>query len=231
MKVLVDGDVVCYRCAFSAQEESEEEALDKADSLLDEIRFATAVVEDDIQVFLTGKGNFRNDISDTYKANRKDMEKPAHLYAIRQHLIENWYASVSEGQEADDGIAQEAHRLDYKCVVASIDKDFLQLPCRHYNFNKGEWTYQSEWDATLFFYTQILTGDKADNVQGIYGIGPKKAEKLLAECKTEEDLWAMVSWVYQGKYALEWEDYLLPTANLLWLRREKGKGWLPPDQR
>lgn len=225
MKVLVDGDVVCYRCAFSAQDESEEEALDKADTLLDEIRFTAAVIEDDIQVFLTGKGNFRYEIDSDYKANRKDMEKPIHLQAIRDHLVFSWGAVISEGEEADDLIAQEAHRLNYNCVVASIDKDFLQLPCRHYNFNKGEWTYQSEWDATLFFYTQILTGDKADNVQGIYGIGPKKAEKILADCTTEEELYKVVEGTYIGKGH---GDRLLTVANLLWLRREKGVQWSPP---
>ncbi len=228
MKVLVDGDVVAYRAAWSTEEESEEEALDKADGLMDDIRFAATVVEDDLQVYLTGKGNYRYEIDSSYKGNRKDIEKPAHLAAIRSHLIDNWGAVVSEGEEADDLIAQEAHRLNYNCIVASVDKDFLQLPCRHYNFNKGEWDYQSEWEAHVFFYTQILTGDRADNVQGIYGIGPKKAERLLSECKTEEDLYAVVKDQYDAR---EEGERFFVVANLLWLRREKGVSWLPPDQR
>lgn len=225
MKVLVDGDVIAYRCAWSSNEETEDEALDKVDALMDDVRFATAVVEDDIKVFLTGKGNFRYEVDSDYKANRRDVEKPVHLKAIRDHLIDNWLAVVSEGEEADDMIAQEAHALGYKCIIASIDKDFLQLPCRHYNFNKGEWSFQTEWDAKVFFYTQILTGDKADNVQGIYGIGPKKAEKLLSECKTEEDLLTKVVDAYEGKGGYE---RMLVVANLLWLRREKGVSWVPP---
>lgn len=225
MKVLLDGDVVAYRSAWSAQEDDEDEALDKADAILDGIRFTTAVVEDDIQVYLTGRGNFRNDYDASYKDNRKDMEKPIHLAAVREHLVDNWGAVVSEGEEADDLIAQEAHRLGYQCIIASVDKDFLQLPCRFFNIRTGEWTYQDEWSAKRFFYTQILTGDKADNVQGIYGIGPKKAEKLLVGCKTEEDLFNAVVYAYEGKGGYE---RMAVVANLLWLRREKDVSWVPP---
>lgn len=228
MKVLVDGDVIAYRCAFSAQSKGldEEEALDLVDGLLDEIRFATSSSEDEIWIFLTGKGNFRHDISKTYKANRKDSERPEHLSAIRDHMIKNWSAAVSQDQEADDMIATMASEFGYDCIIASTDKDFKQIPCRHYNTMKGEWSFVSPEEATRNFYTQILTGDRSDNIAGIYGIGPKKAEGFLGHLTTEEQMYDKVLELYDGN-----ADLVLETARLLWLRRKEGEMWLPPGQR
>ena len=41
----------------------------------------------------------------------------------------------------------------------------------------------TEEESCEFFWGQVLTGDKADNILGIPGIGPKKAEKILAPFK------------------------------------------------
>ena len=71
--------------------------------------------EPDYKVYLTGKGNFRHDIAVTepYKGNRKEKEKPVHLEAIRQYLIKDWNAVVSEGEEADDLIAIDATAIPF----------------------------------------------------------------------------------------------------------------------
>jgi len=39
----------------------------------------------------------------------------------------------------------------------------------------------------LLFYRSILIGDVADNIKGIYGIGPAKAAKILPSWQGEED--------------------------------------------
>ena len=49
-----------------------------------------------------------------------------------------YQAIISEGEEADDLIAKEAARLNYKACVASVDKDMLQIPCWHFNFVRGD---------------------------------------------------------------------------------------------
>lgn len=226
MIVLVDGDVVAYRCSWSANEEDEEQAIEKVDGLMDDIRFATTSREEDMEVYLTGSGNFRYEVNPSYKANRSELNKPVHLQAVRQHIIDNWGAVVSEGQEADDLIAIRASNLGYDCIIASIDKDFQQIPCRHYNTSRGEWSFVDEFQAHVFFYTQMLTGDRADNVEGIYGVGPKKAAKVLEGCTTEEELYAAVLDRYNND-----EERVINTARLLWLRRKEGEMWLPPSQR
>ena len=226
-QVLVDGDPFAYRAAFSCEDDSEEEALAKVDSVLDDAlnEVMWEVSEDNYQIFLTGKGNFRYDIavSHEYKGNRKGVEKPAHLQAIRQHMIDNWSAIVSKGEEADDLLGIWATAYGPNATIISIDKDMLQIPCHHYNPNKKTFTTMSEREGAKFFYTQILTGDKADNIIGLYGIGPKKAEKLLSDSVTDEEMYEECLRAYGGE-----EDRVIENARLLWLRRYEGQLWEPP---
>lgn len=225
--ILIDGDIFAYRAAFSCEDQDVEDALDKVDDLIQWSIYACVLEYDveDYQVFLTGKGNFRYDIaiSHEYKGNRKDVEKPQHLEAIRKHMIKAWEAVVSKGEEADDLIGIAATEGGEESIVVSIDKDMLQIPCRHYNPNKKEFTVVSDFDGLKFFYTQILTGDRADNIVGLYGVGPKKAEKILADCKTEADMYEECLHQYGGE-----EDRVIENARLLWLRREPDQIWEPP---
>ena len=231
-KVLVDGDIVAYRAAFATQDGSYEDAIGKVDELVGYILAETIDLpfpsQSDFEMFLTGKTNFRFDIAKSfpYKGNRKDTEKPIHLYATREHLIDSYGAIVSEGEEADDLISKRAASLDYNCVVASIDKDMLQLPCWHFNFGRNEWSKVDEFEGLKFFYSQILTGDRADNIIGLYKVGPVKAEKLLQGCNTEDDLWEAVLKAYDGDL-----DRVVENARLLWLRRQEDELWTPPPER
>jgi hypothetical protein len=180
----------------------------------------------DFNTYLTGRENFRFDIakSHQYKGNRKETEKPIYLYHCREYMIDSYSAVVSQGEEADDLISKAAAELGYHCVVASIDKDMLQLPCWHFNFGRNEWTKVTPEEGLKFFYTQILTGDRADNIIGLYGIGPKKADKLLQDCNTEDDLWSAVVKAYDGD-----TERVIENARLLWLRRYEGELWCPPE--
>jgi 5'-3' exonuclease len=183
---------------------------------------------DDYEIYLTGKNNFRHEIakSHVYKGNRKDTQKPIHLGHVRQYAIEKFGAIVSEGEEADDLIAIGATKYGKQTIVASIDKDMLQIPCTHFNFNRNEWTDVDEWDGLKFFYTQILTGDSADNIIGLYKVGPVKAGKILDGAESEEELWDRCVDAYDGD-----AERVLENARLLWLRRYEGELWQPPDMR
>uniref|UniRef100_UPI0037504F61 hypothetical protein n=1 Tax=Cypionkella sp. TaxID=2811411 RepID=UPI0037504F61 len=138
-------------------------------------------------------------------------------------LEKKWGAIVSDGEEADDLIAIAATKYGPDTVVASIDKDMLQIPCRHFNFTTTKWTDVSELEGTKFFYKQILTGDRADNIMGIHGIGPKKADTLIEPLNTEEEMWDCVVKMYDGNV-----DRVVENARLLWLRRKEGELWEPP---
>ena len=226
-KVLVDGDIVAYRAAFSTQDMFPQDAESKVDELMDYILGDTLMFPDpsEYEVFLTGSGNFRYDIAKSfpYKGNRSGVEKPIHLSVTRERLISKWGAVVSEGEEADDLIAIAATYYGPDTVVASIDKDMLQIPCRHFNFATGVWTTVTEFEGLRSFYKQILTGDRADNIIGLYRVGPVKAEKMLQGCNDEKSLWEAVLKAYDGD-----KERAVENARLLWLRREKGEIWEPP---
>ena len=226
-QVLIDGDPFAYRASFSCADEELEAAIEKVDDLLDQSLNAVLwePEEEDYQVFLTGKGNFRYDIAVTYeyKGNRKNTEKPEHLQGVRQHMIDNWDAIVSEGEEADDLIGIWATSRGNDAIVVSIDKDMLQIPCNHYNPNKNSFKTVTELEGLRFFYSQILTGDSADNIVGLYGVGPVKAKTMLEDCETEEDMYEVCLRAYSGD-----EDRVVENARLLWLRRHKDQLWEQP---
>ena len=122
MIALIDGDMMCYRIGFSCNEETEEVAIKTLDSFLCEIMSELLMELDDgaslsHEMFLTGKGNFRNDYAVTapYKGNREGTEKPIHLSALRNHLALSWDGYVTEGEEADesddDGNEIEARKM------------------------------------------------------------------------------------------------------------------------
>jgi DNA polymerase-1 len=226
-KVLIDGDIVAYRAAFSSAANgcTEEEAEEKVDEVMEFIlnRCLFDVTDDMYEVYLTGKGNFRYDIYDDYKGNRTG-DRPQFLDHAREYMIEHWNAVVVDGEEADDRIAIRATQIGPEAIIASVDKDFLQVPCRHYNFGRDKWYEVDEFEGIKFFYTQVLTGDRSDNIPGIYGVGPKKAEAILDGCETEEELYdaCLIAYAYE-------EDELLMNAQLLWLRREEGQIWQAPE--
>lgn len=226
-------------------------ALHNAKSLIERCFKETGAT--DYTLYLTGDTNFRDDLVTYYKENRADSPKPYHYDAIKDYLINKWGAVVVEGQEADDKMAQEQWKdfiaspkdMDCETVICTIDKDLDMVPGWHYNWRKDVLYWQDMAPALLFFYTQLLTGDRVDNIQGVPGIGPKKAEAILEGCETEIALYMRVLNEYHlaiKKYKIEVPklfsgtdfDYaveiLQENADLLWMRRVEGVSWQPPTQ-
>ena len=226
LPVLIDADIISYQVGFSKEVTDAATALSKTRDVVDYIKH-NAQQEDfgQFHFYLTGRGNFRNDYAVTaqYKANRSGRDKPEFLELIRGYLRMEYDAIVTEGRECDDAIATHAASLNYNCIAASIDKDFLQIPCWHFNFRRGEWYKPTEWEGLQFFYSQILTGDAVDNIIGLKGIGPKKAEKALKECTTVQELYKVCVDMYDGS-----EERVLENGRLLWLQRYEGQIWESP---
>ena len=224
--ILIDGDIVAYRCAYKSMDDNAEYAAYSAGSYLSDLISDLYILikdEPEYRVFLTGKGNFRHEYAVTagYKENRKDREKPEHLAVIRQYLIDEWEAVVSVDEEADDLIAIAA--TQQPSIIVSIDKDFNQVPGKHFNQNTGKLYDVSEEDAVKFFYEQILAGDRADNIMGIAGIGPVKAKKALADCVTERQMYDVCVEMYGG------DERVIENGRLLYLRRKEGEIWNAPN--
>lgn len=224
---LVDSDILCYRVGFASNDEAESMALQTMDGSIADLMMEEGVLDVmSFEFYLTGKTNFRNDIAVTrpYKGNRKS-EKPVHLQALRDYLVDEYGAVVSEGNEADDMMAIRQTELGDDSIIISLDKDLDMVKGWHYNFVKHEKYYITAEEGMLKFYTQILTGDKVDNIQGVHRCGPKKAEKILQDCKTELEMWEAVVEAHGS------EERALEDARLLWMQTKEGELWLPPNQR
>lgn len=219
--LLIDGDILVYRIGATTGDETEDVAKVRMNQYLDEI-FHNSFCSD-YRIFLTdGKGNFRKKIYSEYKANRK-QPKPKHYEALREYLIQHEGAEVAHGQEADDllGIEQTTNT-----IIASIDKDLDMVPGKHYNFVNNHHYDISNSVGRHRFWCQMLTGDSTDNIPGIRGIGPKKAEVILNGCTTDKDYLAAVCAAYEDLTDIECViSHLDWLGKLLWIRREHGQDW------
>jgi len=232
---LVDGDIITYRCAASAENEPLSIAQERADALIERIMFETG--SGSCRVFLTGTGNFRYDINPEYKANRKDKPKPRWLQELREHLVLGWGATISEGNEADDelGIAQVTSTEN--TVIASIDKDLLMIPGNHYNFVKNEHKTVSYLEGQKMFYYQLIMGDSSDNIFGFDGKARTKVPKFLEpriayllSLDNEYDMFEYTLDLYGGagdEHVLA--NYMM-NAHCLYIWQKQNDQWRPPTK-
>ena len=229
LKALIDGDIVCWRCAASADSESTEEvALWRVNTLIESI--IDKLRADEYCIYIGGDTNFRYSIDPEYKAHRKDKPKPKWLQHCREFLVTNWNAVITDGIEADDalGIAQTDETF-----ICSIDKDLLQIPGLHYNFVKDEEYYITEEEGLYNFWMQTLVGDVADNIQGIRGLGPVKAAKILTPIKERELYGEDLENLYYETVASLYNDpdRLHKNCKLLYIHRKENDSWLSPQER
>lgn len=150
-------------------------------------RIKETLKTDDIEIYLSSGECFRHKKATMakYKGNRDDKSKPVHYAACREYLIDVWGAKVFETIEADDALA--LNQGDDTCIC-SIDKDLMQIEGKHYNWVKEEKYLVKPRAALCRLWEQVLTGDSTDNIPGIRGIGPVKAKKMIAKCKSAMEM-------------------------------------------
>ena len=160
-----------------------------------------------IVAFDYGKKTFRNELLDTYKAQRKETpeELIPQFSLAREYLTAHnitWYEV--EGFEGDDIIGtlvDFGEKNNLKVSVYTGDKDAFQLISPQttiYRTVKGVTELDIYNEQTLFDKYGLkpdqirdflgLMGDTADNIPGIKGVGEKTALKLLHQYETIEGL-------------------------------------------
>jgi len=184
----------------------------------------------EIQLYLTGSGNFREQVAtiQPYKGNRT-QPKPPFLPDVRQYMVEVWRATVVDGMEADDRVVMEYLKDPENRCIVSIDKDLDQVPGWHYNYRKDLLYEVGEVEASRNFWTQVLMGDRTDNIPGIPKIGPKKAQALLETCTSEYEMYNVAQCEYAKAYPNN-PNALQEHCDLLYLLRKEGDKWQPPVQ-
>jgi len=222
MQALIDHDLVVFRCAASAENDSLNIAIHRVEALLDELLTKTGA--DSYRAFLSGKSNFRKTIYPEYKANRT-APKPIHLEALREYALEKQNAELApDTLEADDALG--INQTD-DTIIVSLDKDLLMVPGKHFSWeiNGKGWNKPDKFftqdviGGMRLFFEQCLKGDTADNIKGIEKIGNKRAKALLADCVTEQEMFDTVRDAYSND-----EEFIM-NASVLWIMQHEEDIW------
>lgn len=150
-----------------------------------------------------GKSKWRKAIYPEYKGHRAKKreentqeEKEKYLGMLKQmdqlhDILPNFGVKSLKvsGWEADDLIyATNLHYKDDVTVIVSTDRDMLQLvddktfiwtPYKEQLITPDNFTQLNGVPKRFYLTYRILVGDKSDNIDGIYGIGDKKAKDLI----------------------------------------------------
>lgn len=219
-KCFIDADSMLYR--ISATVDTDAQAQSTFDLALKAVMRDTNAKQGYVAV--KGTGNFRHDLADDYKANRGKSELDPKIKERLNNLYEYCWSTEcvpSDNCEADDVVsiwATEAEASGDSWVIAHIDKDIDMVPGWHYNFNKNNLYHIDEDQAHYLMCKQLLTGDSSDNIQGLKGVGPKTAEKILNGVSKDKML-DVVRTTWRDKYPRDWKEKLQLCFNLIYMRR------------
>ena len=221
--VLIDADSIIFASAINS--DTILDAKDKMDYKINEILdyLSSKYTIDGFSVFSGSKGNFRKFVTDTYKANRRDMEIPEHLSGLHKHSKEYWDAKYTYGCETDDLIASAWYKHSNEgknVVIVAIDKDYLQFPCLYYNYKKKELLDITDDEALYNFYEQMIAGDTADNVNYFKGKGKSFAKKYFAECNSPYSYTKKMYQLFKDEYKGKARQRYIECYNLLKLRTD-----------
>ncbi|MEZ5526208.1 MAG: 5'-3' exonuclease H3TH domain-containing protein [Gammaproteobacteria bacterium] len=229
--ILVDGSSYLFR-AFHALPPlitSRHQHTGAIKGVINMIRSLVKTYPDSrIAVVFDAKGKtFRNDIYDQYKAHRPPMPdelrsqiQPIHdiIRAMGLPLL------VVEGVEADDVIGTLATVADargIRTLISTGDKDLAQLvtdkvtllnTMNNESLNPEGVTRKFGLPPERIVEYLALMGDKADNIPGVPGVGPKTAVKWLQEYGSLDGLLANLDKV-SGKIG----ERLRESVDQLWL--------------
>lgn len=163
-----------------------------------------------ILVLFDGQGvNDRVKLLDDYKANRTDYSTVAEEENPYSQLGDIYSAldcmkichSECVGYEVDDVLAAFAvnNKAEFDIVISSFDSDFFQLiddniKILRYRGEKSvlcdiNWL-KDKYGITpgQYVFFKALTGDTADNIKGVPGVGPKTAAQLVNTFADAEDM-------------------------------------------
>ena len=226
---IIDGDPLVYIVGFGHNNMPLSYQCQQMDEFVSKI--IETVGADDVEIFLTGKGNFRFEVAtiQPYKGQRDSSHRPRFYKELREYLIHVWDADLVEGMEADDACGIRAYELKAKAqpyTICTIDKDLLMLEGRHYNYKRGEFSETNETEGWRRFYLQTLTGDASDNIPGLFKVTGTKATKGIKEplcaieVHQEMDDYCRSVFLEKGATELQYREI----QELLWILREPRTG-------
>lgn len=174
-RIILDADSLVYRVGFAAEADPVSHACQSLKSQIKSIKQACEC--ENMEVFISGTGNFREDVSTSvvYKGNRP-QKKPKHYDDLRDYLLGVHSATIVDGMETDDMCSYLLYQAWKKggeersgTVLASMDKDLWNTPGWHFNYDPRKWhhDYVAMHEANINFLRQMLSGDRVDNIPGL----------------------------------------------------------------
>jgi 5'-3' exonuclease len=202
--LLIDGNNVAYRYLHRKNHASYGEEYQRTITSLAKSYNAKRT----IVCFDFGKSYYRMNMLEDYKGTRskpQTEEEQKHydeFFAVLNELPDTLYEQTLKfrGVEADDLLAYLSINLkeEYEHIwIVSSDKDIIQLIDENVSifsiFSRKEVTVDSLYNETAlspsqYMLSRIIEGDKGDNIIGIEGIGPKRAQALAKEYGTFDKL-------------------------------------------
>jgi 5'-3' exonuclease len=218
--MIVDALNLAFRYKHSGATDFAEDYLRTVESLKKSYKASHVIIACD-----QGSSSYRKELSDVYKQNRKDKQAQQtdaeaaafelffeDFLATLKYIQENTNYPVIkfQGVEADDIAAyivqQQAKNFDNIWLISS-DRDWDLL----LRDNVSRFSYVTRKEVTLnnwpthydfkhddYISIKCLMGDSGDNVIGVEGIGPKRAQALVEQYGTTWDIIASIP--LNGKY-------------------------------
>jgi 5'-3' exonuclease len=218
--LIVDALNLAFRYKHSGATDFAVDYLRTVDSLKKSYKASHVIIACD-----QGSSSYRKELSDVYKQNRKDKQAQQtdaeaaafelffeDFLATLKYIQENTNYPVIkfQGVEADDIAAyivqQQAKNFDNIWLISS-DRDWDLL----LSDNVSRFSYVTRKEVTLnnwpthydfkhedYISIKCLMGDSGDNVIGVEGIGPKRAQALVEQYGTTWDIIASIP--LNGKY-------------------------------
>jgi hypothetical protein len=217
---IVDGDVLIYRsCHKSIKEELD--VRKTFDKIYDEVKMNTAC--DEYSLHISGGGNFRKDLKQNFcKYKGKRREKPDNYLECREYIIKKYKPIMKKNYEADDTASVEAYnyiKTGQLYMLITLDKDWKTIGGLFYNLLYNNLSAISKVEGIEFFHQQLLTGDAVDNIPGIEGVGPIKANKILKGKNLKDQFEAIIK-TYKTHYPNDFRSRLDVMGIMLYLIKD-----------
>jgi len=244
---LLDADILPYEFGAAKAENGDDLPLNlvlsRVHHRIEMIQERSGVDKMDFYLTSSDKSNFRFKVATIlpYKGTRP-VEKSKHWAAIRHELKMNYLATEIYGMEADDavsivqynGIKNLKEGEEPNTAILSRDKDLNMVTGYHYGWEAGNCKEKPLWlqdriSGLRLFYKQLLTGDKVDNILGLFGVGAKSTLLTkLNEMSTEEEMASHVFKCYVDRFGAHAPQFFIENARLLWMLEYEGQLWQPP---
>ena len=200
--LIVDALNLAFRWKHQGRTDFRDDYVATVASLANSYNCARVIITAD-----WGSSSYRKGILPDYKQNRKDKyaeqteeEKQAFIdffdeyEATLEILSERYPVLRFQGVEADDIAAHLVKRKKQYAFeniwLISSDRDWdllIQQNVSRFSYVTRKETTIDNWNEHYnvapeeYISFKCLTGDKGDNIPGIAGIGPKRAEQLIKE--------------------------------------------------